>query len=321
MDDPSRSAPAPGAVPAPGPAAGADAAGFPEGIPRPGGWRGWTRSAVLAAFLLAAGLMAWAGCTPESRYRTLSYFFDGVPDPNAPASTRPGGGAYSGPGGARVVVYTHKPYADNQCPSCHVGAGTTFESFTRLESSICLKCHQDKPRQYPIMHGPVASVACLWCHNPHESTVPHLLVMPAPKVCLQCHANRRDLGPPVAEHLDPNRSCLDCHTAHGGVKHGLLKAGITLESFPATQPALAPTLPAWPPTSQPRPFGHDSILAPPTSRPTPAPPGGEASGYRPQVGVLVPNLEPGTWNLELLCDTRPPTPASRPSPERPEVRP
>jgi len=190
----------------------------------------------------------WAGCTPERRYRVLSFFFDGVPDPNAPAQLS---GAVDdegnpiGPGGTavpRLSVVLHKPYADNQCQSCHEGASGSFESFQPLEPSICLKCHQDTPTQYPVMHGPVAAVECLWCHTPHESSIAGLLKQAAPAVCTQCH-DRELLSAQPPEHFMPDKSCLSCHVAHGGQKHGLLREGVNLvgDASAAPAPTATPT--------------------------------------------------------------------------------
>src|SRR4051794_38380706 len=47
----------------------------------------------LRLLVLAAPVGVWVGCTAESKYKTLSYFFDGVPDPNAP---KPGAGGAAG---------------------------------------------------------------------------------------------------------------------------------------------------------------------------------------------------------------------------------
>jgi predicted CXXCH cytochrome family protein len=203
--------------------------------------------ALVLGMLLASGLAVWTGCTPERRYELLNFFFDGVPDPFAPkvavAPTDDGDsifGVAAGPAGKPVTVYLHKPYADNQCTSCHVGASGTYESFTKLESSTCLTCHPDVPRQYRVMHGPVAAVECNWCHAPHESTVKWLLKEEAPAVCVQCH-DRELLSPRPPEHLMQDKSCLACHFGHGGPEHGLLREGIALQNTVTTRPTTSPT--------------------------------------------------------------------------------
>ena len=50
--------------------------------------------------LLAASMMWPAGCSPEKRYRVLSFFFDGVPDP-AEAAAIASGASLTAPPAAR----------------------------------------------------------------------------------------------------------------------------------------------------------------------------------------------------------------------------
>ena len=191
--------------------------------------RGGSIVALLALLVVA---VAFNGCSRGQRYRTLSFFFDGVPDPYAPPKI-PGqedDASQQGVGGAaKVFVVLHKPYRDNRCNECHTNTGGNFEDFQKLESTICLKCHQKVQTEYPVMHGPVVVTECNICHVPHESSIPHLLRDTAPTVCVQCHQPEL-LSPNPKEHLMPNKSCLDCHSGHGGQKHGLLKAGLALNA-------------------------------------------------------------------------------------------
>jgi predicted CXXCH cytochrome family protein len=167
------------------------------------------RLVLLALIVLPTAL--GPACSIEEHYELLSFFFDGVPNPNAPIVS-PGA-----PGGVRVpgaVYYTHQPYAEEACAECH---GTTRRlMLTRVEPTVCLNCHPGVPVQYPHMHGPVVANACLWCHAPHESTIQPLLQAPAPELCLQCHGLEMMTVPQPPEHDDLQRDCLECHRAHGG---------------------------------------------------------------------------------------------------------
>ena len=168
-----------------------------------------TRLIILALVLVPTALAA--GCSIEEHYELLTFFFDGVPDPNAPVAS-PGA-----PGGVRVpgaVYYTHQPYEEEACAECHQASRRLM--LTRVEPTVCLKCHPDVPAQYPNMHGPVVANACLWCHAPHESTIQPLLDAPAPELCLQCHGLEMMTLPQPPEHEDLERDCLECHRAHGG---------------------------------------------------------------------------------------------------------
>lgn len=186
------------------------------------------RMAAAAAFG-AAALCCWAGCSVERDYRTLSIFFDGVPDPHAKATTqnsitpgvpKPGQAAKS----ARVVASTHKPFAEEKCTACHANPTQVFAS--ALNADLCLKCHDKVMNEHPAMHGPIVGKACLWCHEPHDSSYPSLLKTTDASVCLQCH-ERATLSTRVEAHRATTGSCLDCHYGHGGDRPPFLRASAT----------------------------------------------------------------------------------------------
>lgn len=171
----------------------------------------------LSCVSMLACILLWAGCgTPEEKYKILSFWFDGVPDPNA---------VITGPGGkpilASATMYQHKPFKDGDCAGCHDSFSNIYIS--NKSSNVCLKCHEDKVNEYPKMHGPVATVACLWCHSPHESPNKYLLRYESPEVCVQCHERGKLLGNKPPEHMDPLRNCLDCHVGHGSEKRYFLR--------------------------------------------------------------------------------------------------
>ena len=174
---------------------------------------------------LAAGLgvtlivaLVVLGCTVTNRnYKVLSFFFDGVPDPNLPA-----GVVTRVEGGKPAVAVLHQPYAEERCEVCH----RTRYRPTREDSSICLECHAQVKSAHAVMHGAVEANACLWCHNPHESSHPALLRDSDRKVCSQCHTPSM-LGLSVPEHRDESRGCLECHSGHGGSSTLMLKVGVS----------------------------------------------------------------------------------------------
>lgn len=174
----------------------------------------------LAACLLAGTVMAlslWPGCTvTKQNYKALSFFFDGVPDPNLPAGViDPATGEVR----PAATVSVHPPYAEENCSECH----RSRLRMSRNDSGICANCHAGKDSEHPRMHGPVAAGACLWCHHPHESGHRFLLRDNDRAVCSQCHTPRLLNSVRVPEHADESRACLECHVGHGGTRPFLLR--------------------------------------------------------------------------------------------------
>jgi predicted CXXCH cytochrome family protein len=176
--------------------------------------------------VIAAAALLWAGCSPEKHYKTLSIFFDGVPDPNAKTSTAKAAAASGNKLGAPgrqggPIASIHKPFAEENCTACHAQATQIFAS--AMDANVCLNCHQKVLDAYPVMHGPVIGKACLWCHQPHESPSPWLLKTQAATLCTQCH-ERESLTQHSEGHRSESASCLDCHTGHGGHALPFLRA-------------------------------------------------------------------------------------------------
>ena len=214
------------------------------------GRAGWGSTVLLVtAAAVGIALALSSGCSADRRYRVMSFFFDGVPNPHA-APTVAGAGATTGGGtgsaatAGGLVAYEHKPYIENKCNACHSGNLGGFESFQKVGSDVCLKCHQNELTKFTVMHGPVVAVECLRCHAPHESSVPGMLNDNVTAVCTQCHV-RGLLSSNPPDHLLPNSACLRCHTGHGGPRHNMLRADATIPALripppePANRPAAA----------------------------------------------------------------------------------
>ncbi len=196
---------------------------------------------VYAIVILAILSMLAVGCSVRKNYKTLSFFFDGVPDPNAPvaassASSGAAGGASDRP--VQMKIYRHKPYAEGKCGECHTA---DKKKLVTVKAELCVKCHAPAVKEYPVMHAPVAIAQCLWCHEPHESDSPKLLKTTAPQLCLQCH-DPNLLPSDVKPHETPEEAnCLACHVGHGGAKPSLLLVDnptvspITARMNPSTQ--------------------------------------------------------------------------------------
>jgi predicted CXXCH cytochrome family protein len=194
------------------------------------------RNLFWSSLLIGLGLLVVAGCgTPHERYKVLSFFFDGVPDPDAVKPTTDQTGPLV-PVVTRVVK-VHAPYGENNCAACHRTASGDIQEFSEAYKA-CVKCHPKVANERKLMHGPVAREACRWCHAPHESAEESLFRDTPIRVCTQCH-DQQLLGNNPPEHMDGKTSCLKCHFGHGGDARYFLKqsAGTALApSDAATRP-------------------------------------------------------------------------------------
>jgi len=180
---------------------------------RPAGAR---LTAVLVVALVVAANV-WTGCTvTKSNYKTLSLFFDGVPDPESKVATIDEATGKVVPGANMSI---HAPYAEESCSECHRGR----LRMTKNNSGMCASCHEGKEREHEYMHGPVAAQACLWCHHPHESKHKHLMRDSDRAICTLCHVPEMLSSDRVPEHADNARGCLECHTGHGGPRPFMLR--------------------------------------------------------------------------------------------------
>ncbi len=194
--------------------------------------RGRRRSAALAGAgcgltLVLAGT-CWTGCSIEKNYEVLSFFFDGVPDPNARKSALPGAPEFIDLK-ASPTYSAHKPFVEERCDDCH---GGRFR-LGRKDSSVCLKCHEKVPSSEERMHGPVAAGACLWCHTPHESAYAKLLKDVPRTLCSECHEPAELDVERVPAHADKAQNCLECHFGHGGTQRFFLRPGSEISPRPA----------------------------------------------------------------------------------------
>lgn len=182
-----------------------------------------TRPVAVVVTALTAACLLVSACSEERRYRTVSFFFDGVPKPGAP-TTQPAAAGQVGPTTKparrvrqfpQVVMTVHPPYQQNRCRQCHVAYSRGL--FKSVEDGMCLTCHTDLTADMKYVHGPVAANACLICHHHHQSPRPRMLLAEGGKLCLQCHdEDELSTGPHHAT-LD-DQPCTACHHAHGSDK-------------------------------------------------------------------------------------------------------
>lgn len=180
-------------------------------------------------------------CSVERDYKTLSIFFDGVPDPNArPAASPFEGPAAYGPKSGELLARpreaprgsTHFPYVNRQCDGCHEFPESNVEQpnwmfgapklLAPLEE-LCAICHE--PPEAAYVHGPVAMLRCDLCHAAHDSRYPHLLKKASVnETCTSCHLGQTFVTELAHGELGA-RDCSQCHDPHGADNSLFLKVG------------------------------------------------------------------------------------------------
>jgi predicted CXXCH cytochrome family protein len=184
---------------------------------------------VYSIVLLSLGVpLMVAACSPATRYRVLSFFFDGVPEPGQPGAETPGPEAPlpepTGEAGAEVAqrprIIAHAPYRENRCRACH--DATTGLLVKEVRDGLCLECHPHPADGAPYIHGPLAVNDCVACHDYHASPYPMLLLEDIHTLCFRCH-ERADLSPDPHDAMTEEQTCLACHDPHGGADRFFLK--------------------------------------------------------------------------------------------------
>ena len=167
-------------------------------------------------------------CDSKKHYKTLSFFFDGVPSPDGevsdPNSLEPQDTQRKR---LEVVWYVHEPYKVRPC-NCHGDEGVKRSFYRQVESTmkipeLCYECHTDYSKSSAnYVHGPVAVGYCLFCHEPHQTRIAGLLKKPIPELCYECH-DMQDVEKISAHSTETLSGCIDCHQPHESSVKGLLK--------------------------------------------------------------------------------------------------
>jgi predicted CXXCH cytochrome family protein len=190
------------------------------------------RHALKFVALSLFALLLVPACSQTTRYRVLSFFFDGVPPPDAPyteESLREDTPVLQEQAtelttiAQRPQIYIHSPFQERRCKDCHDMFGGRLRRTPA--QGLCAECHPEVPGDALYVHGPVAVNACLECHHFHMSRHPHILLENAKDLCLRCHP-QKDLI--QGEHhmtieSAADGSCIECHDPHAGSDRLFLK--------------------------------------------------------------------------------------------------
>ncbi|MEN8250955.1 MAG: cytochrome c3 family protein [Bacteroidota bacterium] len=180
--------------------------------------------------LWIALILLLAACSVPNHYRTLSFFFDGVPDPHSvPLNDKVdssvhdlGDSAITLKQAAESELYYHQPYLEKRCNLCHNFG--QMGSLNYNEKEICYQCHNRFQEQNTFIHGPASSGHCTECHDPHKASENKLLIRAGQDLCLFCHSIDK-VNESIFHNISEEKSCINCHNPHGGDNNTLLQPG------------------------------------------------------------------------------------------------
>lgn len=167
-------------------------------------------------------------CAPAKNYKTLSLFFDGVPDPSKDSLIAKKDSAKSDSlNNTELITHNvkseyvfHPPYKERTCEVCH--DKSEMGKLNIQQQELCFTCHENFNTKYKYLHGPAASGNCTGCHSPHMAKFNKLLLREGQQLCLFCHDKKQVLKNEV--HTDiKETNCTECHNPHGGDDKLILK--------------------------------------------------------------------------------------------------
>ena len=168
-------------------------------------------------------ILSW-GCAPK----TLSIFFDGVPNPDDSVSLfndqeeylAKQENSYEEPvKEVKTPYFFHLPYQEKECASCH--DPNVMGKLVEPLPGLCFQCHDNFNTLYTIQHAPVEAGECLSCHNPHMAESKHLLKTAGQQMCFECHDAGQALNTEYHSEIG-DVNCTECHNPHGGQERFML---------------------------------------------------------------------------------------------------
>jgi predicted CXXCH cytochrome family protein len=195
-------------------------------------------------------------------------------------------------------AFLHSPVREGQCITCHAPHASRLPKLLDAAGSdLCLACHQQFSEQLAdasFTHEAMKE-QCQRCHDPHGSNHPLSMAASVPDLCYDCHEQVQQTvttaAYPHPTPLNEQRSCLNCHTPHGGNLEGLMRdlpRRLCLECH--NQPVETPdgrSIPPVPQMAQTQLYGHGPVEA------------GQCGGCHGPHGTAAPNLLTAGYETEL----------------------
>jgi predicted CXXCH cytochrome family protein len=125
----------------------------------------------------------------------------------------------------KTLPFQHKPMTSMECIACHQAHGSQLQYYLkRTQPDLCLYCHAEVASFWVdgAAHAP-AKEDCNQCHTAHGSKYAAILAKSKEALCADCHEIDDSDFVKVHKGIKPGvRSCLGCHSPHGGPDDRLL---------------------------------------------------------------------------------------------------
>jgi predicted CXXCH cytochrome family protein len=180
---------------------------------------------IIVLLLLLSGFVI-NSCVTSSNYKILSFFFDGVPNPDSTQISKNDSLKIVDTNSIRLATNSpkkgsvHPPYAERNCGICH-DLSKQYKLVSTMPD-LCYTCHEDFSDGNKIVHGPVASGNCTECHDAHSSPNEKMLLDKSQKLCFNCHVKDDIMNNAVHSDID-STLCWTCHEPHSSVDKLFLK--------------------------------------------------------------------------------------------------
>lgn len=175
---------------------------------------------LLLITILITGIFV-ISCTPQEKFIILSFFFDGVPEPEIQELTSIQDSIKESASINQIAVSSkkestiifHEPYKNKNCTNCH--AENSMGDIKETQPGLCYNCHNNFDQIYSNLHGPIQNGYCTVCHHPHKAKNKNLLVSKGQNICFTCHditaVNENNIHVNIED-----LNCINCHNPHGG---------------------------------------------------------------------------------------------------------